>query len=169
MRVAAALAAVLLLPALAGCAPEGLQFRNDDRLVFASPGVRELVSAPVTVRWSMSDFEAVGLDGSRTADRGVFAIFVDRAPMPVGQDLRWLFRDDPRCARTRDCPDADFLADNDVFLTTEPSLVLEQLPQVDALDGEETHDVSVVLLDGTGRRAVESAWYLPFRTTAQSA
>lgn len=168
MRLNALLPLLLALPALSGCA-DGLQFKNDHRLTFSTPEAREQVTAPVTVRWSMDDFESVGLDGSSEPDRGVFAVFVDRAPMPVGKDLRWLFRDDSTCTSNPACPDPTLLATNDVHVTTEPSLVLDQLPRVQEVAGEEPHDITVVLLDGQGRRLTESAWYLPILTEAAPA
>lgn len=168
MTLKSLLPVLLLLPALGGCA-DGLQFKNDHRLTFSAPQAREKVAVPVTVRWSMDDFDTVGLDGSSEPDRGVFAVFVDRPPMPVGKDLRWLFRNDPACTNIPACPDAAKLAINDVHVTTEPSLVLEQLPRVQEVAGEEPHDITVVLLDGRGRRLTESAWFLPILTEAAPA
>jgi hypothetical protein len=72
---------------MSACSVDRLQFTNDERLDFTSPKERSRVTAPVTVSWTMKGFDAIGLDGSREEDRGVYAVFVDRAPMPVGKDL----------------------------------------------------------------------------------
>ncbi len=152
----------LCLLAASGCQVSPLQFRNDHRLSFEAPEERERVQVPVTIRWSMEGFDAVGLDGSTDPGKGAFAVFVDRAPMPVGRDLKWIARSDTGCARDSRCPDAQYLADRGVHVTTETSLTLEVLPRAADGVGDEQHYVNVVLLDGTGHRVGESAWYRPF-------
>jgi hypothetical protein len=164
-RVAASL---LVLVAATGCQVNGLQFRNDHRLTFDSPQARHRVTAPVTVRWSMKDFSATGLDGSASKDQGAFAVFVDRAPMPVGKDLKWLFRSDNGCKHDAKCPTLQQLSDRGVHVTTETSVTLDVLPQVGDGVGDEQHWVNIVLLDGTGHRIGESAWYLPFKSKRRS-
>lgn len=159
---------LLALVALGGCQVDRLQFRNDHRLSFDSPEERGRVTTPVTVSWSMSGFEAVGLDGSREDGRGAFAVFVDRAPMPVGKNLRWLAKGDAGCARDPRCPDEEYLKDRGVRVTSATSVTLDVLPRVGAGVGDEQHYVNVVLLDGTGRRIGESAWYRPFTSERRS-
>ncbi len=147
---------------LSGCNVGALHFTNDHRLTFVSPQARARVRTPLAIRWSMRGFDPVGLDGSRSDDRGAFAVFVDRAPMPFGQGLRWLAKDDRGCQRDPRCPDADYLSRQGVLLTTLPQVSLDVLPLAPDGVGDEQHYVNVVLLDGTGRRIGESAWYLPF-------
>lgn len=170
LRTTAVRTASLALAALtlAGCQVGQLQFKNDHRLTFLAPAARHRVTAPVTIRWSMKDFQAVGLDGSRDRSRGVFAVFVDRAPMPVGKDLKWLAKGDNGCLRDPRCPDAQYLADRGVHLTTDTFLTLDVLPRAADGVGDEQHYVNVVLLDGTGRRIGESAWYRPFTSKRRS-
>ncbi|HUR51646.1 MAG TPA: hypothetical protein VMZ11_05945 [Mycobacteriales bacterium] len=166
-RVRAAAAALALL-ALPGCQAGRLQFQNDHRLSFQSPEARHRVSAPFTVDWTMRDFTPTGLDGGTGRDRGVFAVFVDRAPMPVGKDLRWLFRSDTGCKHDARCPSAQQLADRGVLVTTDTHVTVDVLPQVGEGVGDEQHYVNVVLLDGTGHRIGESGWYLPFTSKRRS-
>ena len=171
MRRATALrttALALCVLSTAGCGAGQLQFKNDHRLSFEAPAERKRVQVPVTIRWSMQDFDAVGLDGSTDESRGVFAVFVDRAPMPVGRNLKWLVKDDTGCKRDPRCPDAQYLADRSVHVTTETSLTLEVLPTAPAGVGDEQHYVNVVLLDGTGHRIGEAAWYRPFTSERRS-
>ena len=163
-----ALAVGLAAGVLAGCDVGALQFRVDDRLTFEAPGNREVVTAPLTVSWRMRDFDAVGLDGSTSDDAGAYVVFVDRAPMPVGKDLRWIARNDSGCKRDPRCPDATYLADRGVYVTTETSIDLEVLPSAPDGVGNEQHYVNVVLVDGTGTRIGESAWYRPFQTERRS-
>jgi hypothetical protein len=161
-------AALLASTALAGCQVDRLQFRNDHRLSFTAPQARSRVVAPVTVSWTMRDFTATGLDDGRDARSGVFAVFVDQAPMPVGKDLHWLVRSDRSCVRDPRCPTAKALADRGVFLTTGTTVSVDILPRVADGVGDEQHYVNVVLLDGSGQRIGESAWYLPFRSKRRS-
>lgn len=162
LRLRTALVGLLALLTLPACGAGDLQFRNDDRLSFSAPRERARVTLPVSVRWSMRDFRTVGLDGSRSRGAGVFAVFVDRSPMPIGKDLTWLARDDSSCLRDPRCPNAGYLAEQGVFVTKRPQLVLDRLPKADAGVGDEQHYVNVVLLDGAGARIGESAWYRPF-------
>jgi hypothetical protein len=147
---------------LTSCNPTSLQYKNDHRLSFRAPRSRQLVMAPVHVAWTMKAFEAVGLDGSSDTSRGAYGVFIDRAPLPAGKDLRWIARDDAGCKRDLQCPTARFLADRGVFVTTATSLDLTSLPPASEGVGDEQHYVTVVLLNGKGRRIGESAWYLPF-------
>ena len=168
-RIALRITALLLaLAASSSCTANRLQFTNDHRLSFVTPKARAGVQVPLTIAWSMKDFDAVGLDGGTDDDRGAFAVFVDRAPMPVGRDLKWVAKGDTGCKRDPLCPDAQYLADRGVLVTTETTVTLDVLPNVAAGVGDEQHYVNVVLLDGTGHRIGESAWYLPFRSKRRS-
>jgi hypothetical protein len=167
-RPSALALALASLVATAGCQVGQLQFRVDDRLHFSAPASRAVVAAPLTVSWRMQDFVAGGLDGSHDHGHGAFAVFVDRAPMPVGKDLRWLGRSDAGCKRDPRCPDAQYLKDRGVYLTTTPSVTLDQLPAASDGVGNEQHFVNVVLVDGTGHRIGESAWYRPFQSERRS-
>lgn len=161
-RTAVRLLLLLSLLAGSGCQISNLQFRNDNRLSFSAPKERALVAAPLTISWRMSDFDPVGLDGSTDKGKGAFVVFVDKAPMPVGKDLKWLARKDVGCKRDPRCPDAAYLKDRGIFLTTSTSIVIDTLPSVGDGVGDEQHYVNVVLVDGTGHRIGESAWYRPF-------
>ena len=161
-------ALALCVLSTAGCGAGQLQFKNDHRLSFEAPAERKRVQVPVTIRWSMQGFDAVGLDGSTDASRGVFAVFVDRAPTPVGKDLKWIARSDTGCKRDPRCPDPQYLADRGVRVTTETSVTIDVLPRAGDGVGDEQHYVNVVLLDGTGHRIGEAAWYRPFTSKRRS-
>ena len=150
----AALAAVIASVASA-CSLSGLSFRQDDRLTFVAPEDRAEVTLPLTVRWSVDDFE-VG------PGAGSFAVFVDRAPQPPGKPLEHLARDDESCELSPTCPDDQWYADRYVFPTTQTQLRLERLP-ARSDDRREFHEVTVVLLDDRGRRVGETAWTLEFQ------
>ena len=154
-----------LLPALAlglaltGCAPEGLAFRVDDRVQVVQPADRSTVDLPLTIDWEARDLP----DGTS------YAVFVDTTPVPPGEPLSWVARDDSGCRESDGCPDATYLADRGIHATDQTELVLEQLPRTDrAGDDRERHRATVVLLDAEGRRLGESAFEITFdvdRTT----
>jgi hypothetical protein len=162
--VVALVSTVIATSSLSGCRVSGLQMRVDDRLAFVSPEAGRRAQLPVTVRWSMRGFTPSGLDRGRAADRGAFAVFVDRTPMSVGADLRSLAGGDQACRRDPRCPDLGYLAERDVLVTTEPTITLARVPKADDGVGDEQHSITVVLVDGSGHRIGESAWYLPFTT-----
>ena len=122
----------------------------------------------MTVRWTYDRFTVTGPDGGRDPHRGYFAVFVDRAPVPAGKDLGWLARNDRSCRTVATCPDEQYLADRHVFTTTTPEITFDQLPLPAFHKGLEDHTITVVLLDGTGHRVGESAWYVDFRLRRSS-
>lgn len=142
-----AVVVALAVLAASACSTSGLAFRQDDRLRFIEPGDREDVEEPVTFRW-----RAEGLPAGTT-----YAVFVDRSPQPPGKTVAWLFRDDKSCARIPRCPDTEFLALRDIFLTDEEEITISRLRDIDG-GGRQLHEVTVVLLDRQGRRIGESAF-----------
>jgi hypothetical protein len=162
-RLAAAVGVLGLCLALSGCVPQGLAFRVDDRLSFRSPEDRSTVTLPVVLDWEIEDFRIVDPGGEPRDDAGYFAVFVDRAPMPPNESLRWLARKDSSCRAADRCPDEEYLNARGVYTTTETRLVLEQLPRTtDREDRKERHRAVVVLLDASGRRIGESAFEIAF-------
>lgn len=159
---AAAAAALGLCLALSGCVPQGLAFRIDERLTFTSPEDRSTVSLPVTIDWEMRDFQVVEPGTQPREDAGYFAVFVDRAPMPPNEDLRWIARKDTSCREDDGCPDEEYLNARGIYTTTDTELVLEQLPRLGDDDERERHRAIVVLLDGEGRRIGESGFEIAF-------
>ena len=145
-----------------GCVPNGLAFTQDKRLDIVSPEGHSSVKLPVTIRWRVQDFRITGHDARSDPDAGYFGVFVDRAPVPPGKPLSWIAHGDTICVATPGCPDRQYLEDRDTYETTDTSFTLEQLPDLDAYHGNELHEVTVVLLDGTGKRIGESAWYVDF-------
>jgi hypothetical protein len=145
------------------CATSGLAFVQDDRLEIVSPVSHTKVSLPVTIRWKVDGFRVTRPDGMSDRNSGYFGIFVDRAPVPPGKTLDWIARDDKRCLANPPCPDELYFADRETYTTDQTFFTLAQLPDQDAYQGHETHEVSIVLLDGAGRRIGESAWYVTLR------
>jgi hypothetical protein len=156
---ATVLAAVLLGSGCSG----SLQFRNDRRIEITSPEDRSTVTVPFAVEWMYEDFEVTGPTPGARDDAGYFGVFVDRAPMPAGEDFHWLVRDDRSCEAEAGCPDERYLADRDIFTTTKPRVEITKLPKIGVRAATEVHDITVVLLDGSGRRIGESAWYVDVR------
>lgn len=162
-RPATALLVAGLCAALTGCAPEGLAFRTDTRLTIVSPEDRTEVSLPVMIDWDIRDFEVVEPGGEARKGAGYFAVFVDTTPMPPGEALRWVARDDTSCREADGCPDAEYLAARGIYTTTDTELVLEQLPRTGREgDPRERHRATIVLLDASGTRVGESAFEVAF-------
>ena len=164
-RLAAPVALLGLCVALAGCVPQGLAFRVDQRLTFTSPEDRSTVTLPVTLDWEIEDFEITEPGGEPREDAGYFGVFVDTTPMPPGEDLAWIARDDTSCRPDDGCPDEEYLSGRGIYTTTDTELVLEQLPRTTGSDDDdrrERHRATIVLLDATGTRIGESAFEIAF-------
>ena len=156
--------ALSVLLATAGCDVAAMQFVNDHRVKVVEPKMRSTVRTPLTIRWTYRDFELVGADGSSDPHRGYFGVFVDRAPVPAGKTFAYVAHKDKSCRPQSGCPDAAYLADAHVYATAEPEITLQTLPfQPGVRDGLEYHTITIVLMDGSGRRIGESAWYVDVR------
>ena len=129
---------------------------QDDRVDIVEPGDRDDVTLPVTVRWTVEDFD------------GTFAVFVDRAPIPAGRTLEWLARDDEVCDVTPACPSEQWFADRQVYATDDTEITFDEIPELDRDESRELHEVTVVLLDERGRRIGESAFGVEFHIEEQS-
>lgn len=143
----------------------GLNFKDDKRLEFLAPGDRAEVRLPVTISWTVTDFELTGADGSNRRDAGSFGVYIDRTPQPPGEHQTWLVRNDTACKRDPSvCGQKDFLAQRDIHTTTETTFVIDRLPLPtgDAQRRREFHEVTVVLLNGRSERIGESAFIRQF-------
>lgn len=147
--------------ALSGCGVQGLNFVQDTRLEIVAPLERSQVTLPVTIAWEYRDFEATGPTERPSDDAGHFGVFVNRAPQPPGEPLEWLARDDASCGVEQGCPDDDWYARHGIFTTENTSFTVERV-QRPAGDRREFHSVTIVFLDGWGRRIGESAFAVQF-------
>lgn len=158
-RTAVALAAVLLSTA---CSPQDLLYRNDNRLSITAPEDRGMATLPVTLRWTISNFEITEPGSPVEEDAGYFAVFVDRPPVPPGKSLQWISRDDPDCRTSDGCPDEEYLTARGVYVTSDTQLTIGELAVDEDEDRRERHRATIVLLDGSGQRIGESAWDVLF-------
>ena len=148
-----------------GCGVSGLNFKDDRRLSFVTPGDRAEVRLPVTIKWTVRDFDVTGPDGSERRDAGSFGVYIDRAPQPPGEGQRWLIRNDPLCKSDPDsCGMKEFLEQRDIYTTSASTFVIERLPlpSGNAARRREFHEVTIVLLNGRGERIGESAFVRQF-------
>ncbi|MCA1677113.1 MAG: hypothetical protein LC799_34680, partial [Actinobacteria bacterium] len=53
-----------LVVAMPACTFKGIDLRQDRRVEIVSPDFREEVSLPVTIDWTVQDFEVTGPDGA---------------------------------------------------------------------------------------------------------
>ena len=156
----AALAALAMT--LGACGTSGLNFVQDERIEITAPGDRAKVSLPVTISWEVRDFEITGPDGSSRPDAGYFGVYVDRAPQPPQKTQAWLTRDEQNCLGG--CSSELALASRDIHSTEETRFTIDRLarPSRQAQRRREFHEVTIVLLDGRGRRIGESAFIAQF-------
>ena len=157
-------AAVLAATALVGCVDySALSYKQDDRLTFRTPRDRATLSLPIHLDWEIEDFDVVGPGvGAPSKRAGYFAIFVDRAPVKPGRPLSDVAKEDDTCRKTPGCPDLDYYGDRQVYVTAQTEFTLRRvLPHQDDVD-ERDHEVTVILLDTSGRRIGESSWYREF-------
>ncbi len=170
--------ALLILIALAcsltGCFQfQGVDLRQDTRVEIVSPDeFREQVELPVTIDWSVRDFEITGPSTSSDDDSGYFLLLVDVDPQPPGEGLDYFARDDIECRRSDTCPNPTYLAQRNIYTTTDTVFTIEQLgpaPGVDLARGDaDVHEATIVLLDGTGHRIGEGSWSTTFELVGES-
>ena len=144
-----------------GCRLGDLSFKEDERVDIVAPGDRDKVSLPFDVRWTVEGFEVVGADGSDRKDAGYFAVLLDTTPMPPGADLEYFARDDTSCVRTPGCPDRQYLADRNIYVTEEASFRVETLADTRPTDrpgAVDDHEITIVLLNGRSQRIGEGAF-----------
>ena len=145
------MALAMVVITLPGCAFDGLNFVQDDRVSITAPRDRAEVELPITIRWTARDFD------------GTYAVFVDRAPVPPGETLTWLAEEDEVCEETPGCPNEVWFRDRDVYATTTTELTLDDLPDLTDDDRRDFHEATVVLLDRGGRRVGEAAFTVEFQ------
>lgn len=162
-RLVALIAITATVLGLAPACGGSHQFVADHRVHITAPRQRSTMTLPITVRWSVDDFRVTGPGAGRDSHAGYFGVFVDRTPVPAGKDLRWLARNDRACRADQGCPNQDYFTTRQVFTTEQPQITFQQMPKPGAHRGPETHTVTVVLLDGSGHRVGESAWYVDFK------
>jgi hypothetical protein len=158
--------AVVLLLMAASCSTSGLQFSQDERISFVTPGYREKVTLPLTVEWTVKDFNVTGPTSKTQEDAGYFAVLLDVDPLPVGETLSYYARDDRGCRPDSGCPDKSYLADRRIHTTTKTRLRIARLPTAPGIDldngDRDLHEVTILLLDGRGTRISESLWTQTF-------
>lgn len=158
------LGATLACLLLSGCALQGLSFRVDDRVKIVSPSDREKVPFPIKIDWEVTEFSVTGQTGGSDPDSGYFGVFLDRAPQPPGQTVKWFAKNDRTCRPADGCPDRKYLSVRGIHTTDKTEFVIPRLPQPSDADQDrrEFHEITVVLLDGSGRRIGESAFTVQF-------
>ncbi|MFI6603645.1 hypothetical protein ACIBHX_46070 [Nonomuraea sp. NPDC050536] len=160
--------AIVAVVALAGCGLtdlNDLNFRVDGRLHFVSPEARSTVKSSATITWTMDDFR-IAARGSEppSRDAGHFAIFVDQPPIEPGHTMDDVAEGDLLCEGSSSCPDETYLANHDVYTTTNKSFEIPSIPNLPGSKEElQPHTITIVLMDTSGRRIGESAWELDVR------
>lgn len=151
-RLCRLLVVALAASALPSCAVSGIDFFVDDRVSILYPADGAEVDLPLELRWEARDFD------------GRFVVLVDDArPMRPGKTLTSLVRSNDPCHRDDTCADEAWLAERDIYVTEHTSLTIGRLrdrsgPRSD----RDVHEVSIVLIDRSGRRVSEAVFRREF-------
>lgn len=153
---------------LGGCSTDGLSFRADERVTITQPADRAEVTLPHTFAWTVRDFEVTGRTPDARAGAGLFALFLDHTPVAPGTDVDEILSsdDEARCGTDRACRD-ELLALRGVWVTGDTSLTVDRVDAVDDRSSD-LHRLTLVLVDGRGRRIGESAFSIDFRVDDRS-
>lgn len=146
---------IVLIVLIASCSSSSLAFRADDRVEILHPPARAEVELPVQLQWRIE------LD--RGTRRPRFAVFIDRAPVRPGQQLRELVGDS--CVDHERCPYRERLAEQHIFVTEETRLTLDAIPARERAEGmisRRRHTATIVFIDRDWRRIGESAFTIEF-------
>ena len=130
---------ILATLAMTGCGND-LLFRNDHRITILSPANFDTVSQPLTVRWSARGFT--------TPTDGHFVAFFDLSPPSPGDTIDSYSPTDRQWIRTVDQTEV-----------TAPPLPTDGTAPAAVRDH---HEVTVILVDRSGRRIGETAGFVEF-------
>jgi hypothetical protein len=134
-----------------GCAVDGLAFVHDDRLEIRAPASEATVRLPFDLRWT-----AKGVNGK-------YLVLFDRTPMRPNQSLLALVSSTDPCRTRPGCPDTAWLAEKNIYVTSDTHLRVEDLPEERTTSrAKDRHEVTIVLLDSRNRRAGESVFIREF-------
>jgi len=162
---------VVLSPGLGACAFQVSGFRLDQRLTFIAPHNYQVVSLPVTISWEIRDFTPTARRSSvPTPGAGYFALFVDQTPIAPGQTMDAVAAGDNTCDIHMGCPNAQYLAEHQIYTTAKTSFSLQQVATLpNDPYKQQLHQVTIVLLNATGHRIGQSSWTIGFKTKALGA
>jgi hypothetical protein len=134
-------------------------FRAANGLTITSPLSDKVVATPLTVRWK-STYPA----GTE------YALFFDAPPIGPGQTMRAVPESihDSTCLAQPSCPSATYLAQDNIYLTKSNSFVLPAFQSSAGYDALILHRLTIVALGPNGRRLGEAAYWVDFRTHANS-
>jgi hypothetical protein len=158
---------LIALLGLTGCGVDGLAFVEDDRVSIAEPADRATVELPMTVRWSVGDFRVTGPTGAASDEAGYFGVFLDRAPQAPGRTVNSLARGDAACKVDPACPNETYFAGRGVYTTEDTELTIDSLPDLAQGDTRDFHELTIVLLNGEGKRVGESAFRREFEVARE--
>lgn len=160
VRTLSVLTAAAISSGVAACDLSGHVYRTDTSIAVDSPKPREVVQLPLTLRWTDSRKPARLAVDVNDPNAEYYAIFVDRAPMHAGKTLRSLATGDSACGQSPDCPNSEQLRDLKVYLSTQPELVLDFLPDLRPSSrgsSKDPHEITIVRMRGD-RRLGEAAF-----------
>ena len=145
---AAAFTLLALAFLLAGCRTSGLIFTKVAAFRILSPSSSSSVTLPLKVTWT---------DGGPAAGAAHFAVFLDQGTIRPGENLSSLLPN--FCKVDPTCPHNEYLLQQNIYVTSVPSLILRTLPQT-TLGGHDSareyHTLVVVVINSSGARVGEA-------------
>jgi hypothetical protein len=131
----------------------GMRDPGASAITITAPGAMAGAATPLTVRWRSS-----------ITPSGGFAVFVDRAPMRPGRDLRSIVRreNDKACLQRPACPDATWLGARGIYVVDGRAVTIPTVEVPADGKGGGVHKVSVVALGRSARRTDDAGATVEF-------
>lgn len=141
-----------------GCSFSYISFRTDAGFRLLRPAQMSTVSLPFTITWQDPSFRKAGGPVQ-------YGVFLDQHGLHPGETLRELVVNnwqDQVCRATKGCPDAAYLAQHLIYLTTKKSMTLTAVAATNRPGVPNLHHVQIVGFDAHLRRISESYLWLDF-------
>jgi hypothetical protein len=163
-RIARVTLAAVALLATASCNPAQFQFFRDNRVHITAPRENQLVGVPFAISWTWHGFTVTRPTEQVSGRAGQFGVFIDSAPPAPGRLLSSLFASDKACRQRPGCPGPADYRQRGIYLGGNGSVTISDRALLSSSSEPAQHTVTIVLLDGHGRRLGETAWFRDFRT-----
>lgn len=145
---------LVLLAVTSACDTSNMAFKVDKSIEILSPKPRTDVDLPVTIRWEDRKPPANPRVDPEDPKAEYYAIFLDESPLGPGKPLSSLLPEEVQCDPAEGCPNEQQLADEGVYLTAEPAISLDFIPDLRPTSRgnmKDVHDVTIVRMRGDER------------------
>ena len=150
------LAVLIVSLVCCSCELTNESFGSNNQIHITQPANDAVVSTPLTIKWT-SSYPA----GTK------YALFFDVPPIPPGRTLRAIPESihDSTCLIEPSCPQASYLAQFNIYVTSSTHFDLEAFQFSSATyDVLQLHRLTIVALGKGGKREGEASYWVDFRT-----